>query len=128
MENGKPVIYVKCSKAIYGALNAAILSYKKLVRHLGDWGFEMNPYEPCCWNMYMDNKQFTIVFHVDDMKLSHINKLFVTNIIRQLEAVYAKLDPMKMTRGKVHQNLGMTIDYRSKGKLRATMYDFIKKI
>ena len=76
----------------------------------------------------MDNKQFTIVFHVDDMKLSHINKLFVTNIIRQLEAVYAKLDPMKMTRGKVHQNLGMTIDYRSKGKLRATMYDFIKKI
>jgi len=128
MENGKPVIYVKCSKAIYGTLNATILSYKKLVGHLGDWDFEMNPYEACCWNMYMDNKQFTIVFHVDDMKLSHINKLFVTNIIRQLEAVSAKLDPMKMTRGKVHQYLGMTIDYRSKGKVRTTMYDFIKKI
>jgi len=54
-------------KAIYGTLNAAILSYTKLVGHLGDWGFETNPYEPCCWNMYMDNKQFTIMFHVDDM-------------------------------------------------------------
>jgi len=57
MENGKPFIYVKCSKAIYGTLNAAILSYKRLVGHLGDWGFEMNPNEACCWNMYMDNKK-----------------------------------------------------------------------
>ena len=32
-ENGRPVIYVDCKKAIYGTLNAAILAYKKLTKH-----------------------------------------------------------------------------------------------
>ena len=122
------VVYIKCSKAIYSTLNAAILSYEKLVGHLGDWGFEINPYEPCCWNQYTDNNQFTIVFHVNDMKLNHIDKQFVTNTIQKLESVYARLDPMTMTREKLHQYLGMTIDYRSKGEVRITMYNFIKKM
>ena len=38
-EQGKPVIYVLCKKAIYGTLNAAILNYRKLTGHLADWGF-----------------------------------------------------------------------------------------
>ena len=61
-ERGRPIIYVKCMKAIYGTINAAILAYKKLVGYLADWGFEQNFYEPCCWNMMIDGKQFTIVF------------------------------------------------------------------
>ena len=48
---GQPVIYVKCKKAIYGTINAAILAYKKLVGYLAEWEFEQNFYEPCCWNM-----------------------------------------------------------------------------
>ena len=75
----------------------------------------------------MDNKQFTTV-HVNDMKLSHINKKIVTNILQKLESLYAKLDPMTMMRGKVHQYLGMTIDHRSKGEVCITMYGFIKKM
>ena len=43
-EHGRPVIYTKCNKAIYGTLNAAILAYKKLTGHLADMGLEMNPY------------------------------------------------------------------------------------
>ena len=41
-ERGRPVIYVKCMKAIYGTINAAILAYKKLVGFLEKWGFEQN--------------------------------------------------------------------------------------
>ena len=41
-----PVIYVNCDKAIYRTVTAALVSYKKLVGHLMDWGFEMNPCEP----------------------------------------------------------------------------------
>jgi len=53
----------------------------------------------------------------------------VTKILQKLEAVYTKLDPMKMTRGNLHQYLGMTIDYHSKGEVRITMYyNFIKKM
>ena len=40
------VIYASCDKAIYGTVISALLSYKKLIEHLLDWGFEMNPYEP----------------------------------------------------------------------------------
>ena len=63
------MIYVNCDKAIYGTVTAALLSYKKLAGHLMDWGFEMNPYEPCCWNKIVNGDQITIVFHVDDLKL-----------------------------------------------------------
>ena len=48
-ENGKPVIYVLCNKAIYGTLNAAILAYKKLTKYFVEWKFNMNPYKPCLW-------------------------------------------------------------------------------
>ena len=45
------VIYVSCDKIIYGTVTAALLSYKKSLGHLMDWGFEMNSYKPCCWDI-----------------------------------------------------------------------------
>ena len=33
-ENGKWVIYAKCSKIIYGTVNAALMAYRKLTRYL----------------------------------------------------------------------------------------------
>ena len=58
---GKPVIYGEARKTIYGTLNASLIFYKKLVKSLQDWGFELNPYEWCCANKIIDGKQFTIV-------------------------------------------------------------------
>jgi len=127
-EHGRPVIYVLCNKAIYGTITAALLSYKKLIGHLSEWGFEMNPYEPCCWNKMINGKQATIVFHVDDLKLSHMEPSVITKILDKLEKVYATIDPMTKTRGKLHQYLGMTIDYRTKGEVKISMYDYIKKM
>lgn len=125
---GRPVIYVRCSKAIYGTVNAAILSYRKLAGHLKDWGFEMNPYEPCCWNQMIDGQQMTIIFHVDDMMLSHKDPDVVTKYLKKLNGVYGTIDPMTSTRGKIHEYLGMTIDYSVKGEAKITMYDYIKKM
>ena len=34
---------------------------------------------------------------------------------------------MKVTRGKVHQYLGMQLDYSVKGKLKIDMVDYVKK-
>ena len=65
------VIHVSCDEGIYGTVTTALLTYKKLLGHLMDWGFEMNPYEPCCWIKMINSEQFTIVLHVDDLKLSH---------------------------------------------------------
>ena len=60
------------------------------------------------------------------MKLSHINAVFVTNILQKQESVYAKLDPMTMTKEKVHQYLG--IDYCTQGEVHINTHDFIKKM
>ena len=41
-----PVIYASCDKAIHGTVTAALLSCKKLIGYLLDWGFEMKVYNP----------------------------------------------------------------------------------
>ena len=82
---GRDVIFVKCSKAIYGTLNAALLSYNKLIGHLrDDWGFTANPYDVCVWNKIVDGNQLTVAFHVDDIKISHKNPRVVDSIIENL--------------------------------------------
>ena len=58
---GKPVLYVKMYKALYGLLRSALLFYKKLVADLEAYGFEINPYDPCVANKIINGKQMTVV-------------------------------------------------------------------
>jgi hypothetical protein len=88
----------------------------------------MKPYEPCVWNKTINGKQFTIIFHVDDIKLSHVDPLIVTMIIKKLMKEYGKLDQLTINRGKKHEYLGMNIDFSIKGEVRITMYDYVEKL
>ena len=106
-----PVIYAKCDKAIYETVTAALLSHKKLVGNLVDWEFEMNPYKPCCWNKTINGEQFTIVFHVDNLKLSYKDSKVASAIIAKSESLYATTDPITVHQGKVYHYLGMTMDF-----------------
>ena len=36
-------------------------------------GFQMNPYDACMANKMINSKQFTVVWHVDDLKASHVS-------------------------------------------------------
>ena len=49
--------------------------YQNLRKDLEDQGFEANPYDPCVANKMIDGSQFTIVWHVDDLLLSHKNPM-----------------------------------------------------
>lgn len=75
----------------------------------------MNPYNPCLWNKDINGKQFTIIFHVDDLKLSYVNPSVVTMIINKLKDAYTGnssiKDELTITQGKVHDYLGMSISY-----------------
>ena len=42
-EIGKPVLYVRLQKALYGCLKSALLFYEKLVGDLEAYGFKINP-------------------------------------------------------------------------------------
>ncbi len=111
------MIYVICKKAIYGTMNAALLAYEKLAKLFWSWGFKMNPYDACLWNKMVNENQFTIVLHIDDLLLSHKNPNIVTLYIRKLQQEYGSREDLTVTRGKIHEYLGMIIDFSDVGKV-----------
>ena len=57
---GEPMLYVRLSKALYGLLQSALLFYCKLRSELEDYGFTVNPYDPCVANKMINGKQMTV--------------------------------------------------------------------
>ena len=128
MEKGKPVVYVRLAKALYGTLQASLLFWKDLTGELKKWGFELNPYDTCVANKMINNKQCTILWHVDDLKISHVDAEVVEDIISRLNERYGGRAPLTVTRGKVHEYLGMTIDYSVAGKVTIRMDEYVQEI
>ena len=127
-ERGKPVLYVELLKALYGTLKAALLFWKLLSEKLVSWGFVINPYDWCVANKMIDGKQCTILWHVDDLKISHVDPEAVTCMIGLINEEFGKEGPITVTRGKVHDYLGMTLDYSTKGKVKIKMLDSVEKM
>jgi hypothetical protein len=128
MEKGKPVIYVKLLKALYGTLQAALLFWTALSGFLISQGYVLNPYDPCVANKTINGKQCTILWHVDDLKISHVDSSVVDQVLVQLNDEYGKEAPLTVTRGKVHDYLGLTLDFTEDGKVAIRMEDYVEGI
>jgi hypothetical protein len=124
--NNHPILYVKLQKALYGCLRSALLFYKKLVGDLKSQGFELNPYDPCVANKVINGHQFTLAWHVDDIKMYHKDPEEVSKLIAWLKSIYG--DNMHVSRGLVHDYLVMTLDYATKGEVKVTMVDYLKGV
>ena len=105
-----------------------ILAEAILKGKLSEWGFKENPYDACTMNKMIDGEQATIVWHVDDLKISHKKEGVVRQIIADLDDEFGRISPLTTTYGEVHDYLGMTIDYSTKGKVRFTMFDYLHEI
>ena len=123
--DGKPILYVKLCKVLYGCLKSALLVYCKLWKDLHGKGFIINPYDPCVCNKNINGKQMTITWHIDDLKISHDNNAVITEVINWLESIYGQLDA---SRGDKHQYLGMDLDYSETGKVKISMEQFTRKV
>jgi hypothetical protein len=77
-------------------------------------------------NKMIEGKQCTILWHVDDIKLSHIDDEVNEEIIEKLNGVYGKEAPLVVTRRKVHDYLGMTLDYSVDGQCKVIMKDYVE--
>jgi hypothetical protein len=93
---------------------------------LRSWGFQTNPYDPCVANKVIEGQQCTVVWHVDDLKISHHSPKVVDMMVKKMEAEFGNEAPLSITRGKVHDYLGMRIDYTNKGKVNITMIPYIQ--
>ena len=72
-ETGKPVLYVRLQKSLYGCLKSALLFYEKLLGELEAYGFKINPYDPCKAKNMICGKQLTVCWHVEDLKISCVD-------------------------------------------------------
>ena len=128
-EGKQKVIYTELDKALYGTIQAALLFWTKLSNFLKDeLGFTANPYDTCVMNKMIDGKQMTVGWHVDDLKISHVDKKEVDDIIAKLESEFGKETPLTVHRGKVHDYLGMIIDFSDPGKVIFSMHEYIERL
>ena len=79
-------------------------------------------------NKIVNGEQLTTVWHVDNCKISHKDKAVVSDTIRKLEERFGKESSITVTRGPVHDYLGMTIDYSTKGEVKFYMYKYLEQV
>ena len=89
-------------------------------------GLHIKPYDPCVVNKIINGSQCTILWHVDDLKILHVDPEVVTEVIDLIELEFGKEAPLTKLRGPVHEYLGMTIDFSVTGKVKFSMIDYIK--
>ena len=96
---------MKLLKALYGTLKAALHFYNKLKATLIKKGFIINPYDVCVANKNINGNQFTCVWHVDDIKLSHKDPNEVTKMIRWFKSEFEDdgIGKVRVSRGKKTQ-------------------------
>ena len=87
-------------------------------------GFEIKPCDPCISNKEINNKQSTICWYVDKIKILHLDNCVVSKIIEQIKSDLGK---MKVVRGNQHTYVGINFDVSLKGKVMITMKDYIKE-
>ena len=132
-KRGNSELLVICLNALYGTMVAALLFYEKFTNSLKSKGFVKNPYDPCVWNKIVNGKQLTIVFHVDDCKLSHVDSKVLDDTIEWLRRDYESIfedgsGKMKVSRGLKHKYLGMDLDYTTRGQCKITMFGYVDEI
>jgi hypothetical protein len=121
-----PILYVMIQKALYGLLHGALLFYKKLIGDLEGNGFMLNPYDPCVANKMINGVRMTVCWHVDDLKVSHVDPLEVTRFGAWLSSTYGIAVAEHC--GKVHDYLGMILDFTMEGHVIIKMTEYIKTI
>jgi hypothetical protein len=70
---------------------------------------------------------------VNNCKISHVSAEVLDNIIAWLREEYENVftdgsGKMKVTRGKVHKYLGMTLDFTVKYVVKVTMIEYVNEI
>ena len=108
-------------------LRAAFLFYKRLRKDLENMGFEVNPYDPCVANKLVNGAQCTVCWHVDNLKVSHVDEAVVTAFLLKLTDLYQ--GRIKTHHGKVFDYLGMDLDCGSSLRvLIVSMITYLTKV
>ena len=128
IERGKRIIYAVLKLAVYGVIISSLLLWRDLVSNLKYWGFQTNPYGPCLINKVVYGNYCIVCWHMDDLKMSHVNSTVVGDLLQQLEENYGKVAPLTTNQGKVHDHLGVVLDFNTNGKVKVMIPKHIHSI
>jgi hypothetical protein len=79
------------------------------------YDFDIYHYDPCVANKIVNDKQFTVTWHVDDLRLSHVEEKEVTNTIDWFKSIYG--EDTRVSRGKKHDYLGTDLGFTVPGEV-----------
>jgi hypothetical protein len=87
----------------------------------------MNPYDMCVANKETKSgHQLTVLWHVDDLKISCRDKYKVTKLICYLRRIYG--EKMAVHRGGKGKYLGMHLDFTEEGIFQVDMSKYVEDI
>jgi hypothetical protein len=66
-------------------------------------GFVTNPYDQYVANKLISGAVCTIIWHVDNLKISHIDADVVTSVIDQISHIFGKEVLLTVNRGQIHE-------------------------
>jgi ribonuclease HI len=89
-------------------------------------GFKKNRKDACVFNRReADGSQTTLILHVDDMMVTAKNEAKVDKFMVELGTKYSDLT---ISRGRIHDYLGMNMSWEKKGKVIVTMPGYINDV
>ena len=126
-EKVKPILYAEFLKALCGLLKSALKFYIKAVVDLKEEVFEINPHDGSMDNKLVNGKYQTVCWHVDDLKVSHIDPTVNDILIQKLRKKHETIEKgsMKVTSGNFHTFLGMLFNFSTMVQVKISMLDCI---
>lgn len=89
----------------------------------------INPYDSCIWNKMIDSVQPALQLFIDDLHILYLNGNIINNLKCYLnEKFKTKFVKWSVCKGKVHNYLGINIDYMNNNYVNFTLYDFKENV
>lgn len=70
----------------------------------------------------------TVGWHVDDFIIKHRSQQAIDEMVSKLNCLYGQETPLKVHLGKVHEYLGMTLDFTRSGKVVVALEKYVKEL
>jgi hypothetical protein len=110
---------------MYGLMRASLLFYRKLRKEFKEYGFTINPYNPCVANMTAEGgKQLTVVRHVGDLMASYEEDFKLIKFLCYLVRIYGP--KLSMHTGRKHDYLGIDMEFNEDSTLDILMFKYLK--
>ncbi len=124
----KPSYMLNFQRQYTDSSRAPSSSTKKIVANLQNYKapFVIKPYDPCVANAIINGKQMTITWHVDDLKVPHVDPFQITKFAAYLASIYG--NGLVVYGGKVHNYLGMDLNFANEGVAQISMITYTTKI